>query len=116
MRRNLEGPIHAAVLAHLRNQYPKAVIHHSPNETDVKGPMIARAIAKQKMMGMLVGFPDLLMLLDGRFYGFEVKAEGGRTSDAQLAVGEAIVAAGGFWAVVRSIDDVKDKMDKWQAV
>jgi hypothetical protein len=27
MRRNLEGPIHAAILAYLRRQYPKAVIH-----------------------------------------------------------------------------------------
>jgi hypothetical protein len=115
MRRNLEGPIHAAVLAYLRRQYPKAVIAHVPNQTDVKGSNIARAIAKQKMMGMLVGFPDLLMLHDGRFYGFEVKAEGGRTSDAQKAVGEAIIASGGFWAVVRSIDDVRERMEEWNA-
>jgi hypothetical protein len=26
MKRNLEGPIHAAVLAYLRRQYPQAVI------------------------------------------------------------------------------------------
>jgi hypothetical protein len=115
MRRNLEGPIHAAVLAYLRRQYPKAVIAHVPNQTDVKGSNIARAIAKQKMMGMLVGFPDLLMLHEGRFYGFEVKAEGGRASDAQKAVGEAIIASGGFWAVVRSIDDVREKMEEWNA-
>ena len=115
MRRNLEGPIHAAILAYLRRQYPRAVIHHSPNETDVRGPTIARAIAKQKMMGMLVGFPDLMMLHEGRFYAFEVKAEGGRVSDAQKAVGEAIIASGGHWAVVRSIDDVKEKMEQWNA-
>jgi hypothetical protein len=115
MRHNLEGPIHAAILAYLRRQYPKAVIHHSPNETDVRGPTIARAIAKQKMMGMLVGFPDLMMLREGRFYAFEVKAEGGRVSDAQKAVGEAIIASGGHWAVVRSIDDVREKMEEWNA-
>lgn len=113
MRRNLEGPIHGAILTYLRRQYPQAVIHHSPNETDVRGPAIARAIAKQKMMGMLVGFPDLIMLHEGRLYTFEVKAEGGRTSEAQKAVGEAIVASGGFWAVVRSIDDVREKMGQW---
>jgi hypothetical protein len=115
MRRNLEGPIHSAILTYLRGQYPQAVIHHSPNETDVRGPTIARAIAKQKMMGMLVGFPDLLMLHQGRLYTFEVKAEGGRTSEAQKVVGEAIAASGGFWAVVRSIDDVKEKMEQWGA-
>jgi hypothetical protein len=115
MRRNLEGPIHAAILAYLRRQYPKAVIHHSPNETDVRGPTIARAIAKQKMLGMLTGFPDLMMLHEGRFYAFEVKAEGGRVSEAQKAVGEAIIASGGHWAVVRSIDDVREKMEEWNA-
>ena len=115
MRRNLEGPIHSAILAYLRRQYPKAVIHHSPNQTDVKGALIARAIAKQKMMGMLVGFPDLMMLHEGRFYSFEVKAEGGYASPAQKAVGEAIVASGGYWAVVRSIDDVEEKMETWNA-
>ena len=115
MRRNLEGPIHAAILAYLRRQYPGAVIHHSPNQTDVKGQAIARTIAKQKMLGMLVGFPDLIMLHQGRFYGFEVKAEGGYPSPAQKDVGAAIVAAGGFWAVVRSIDDVKEKMENWNA-
>ena len=113
MKRNLEGPIHAAILAYLRRQYPSAVIHHSASEVDVKGPLIARAISKQKKMGMLVGFPDLLMLHEGRFYSFEVKAEGGRTSPAQRAVGEAIIAAGGFWGVVRSIDDVKELMGEW---
>lgn len=114
MRRNLEGPIHASILAYLRRQYPRAVIHHSPGETDVSGPLIARAISKQKKMGMLVGFPDLLMLHEGRFYSFEVKAEGRRTSPAQKAVGGAIIAAGGFWGVVRSIDDVKELMEDWQ--
>jgi hypothetical protein len=115
MRRNLEGPIHAAILAYLRRQYNGAVIHHSPNQTDVSGKLIARTIAKQKMMGMVVGFPDLMMLHEGRFYAFEIKAEGGYASPAQKAVGEAIIASGGHWAVVRSIDDVREKMETWNA-
>jgi len=115
MRRNLEGPIHAAILAYLRRQYHGAVIHHSPNQTDVSGKLIARTIAKQKMMGMVVGFPDLMMLHKGRFYSFEVKAEGGYASPAQKAVGEAIIASGGYWVVVRSIDEVKEKMEEWNA-
>jgi hypothetical protein len=56
-----------------------------------------------------------MMLREGRFYAFEVKAEGGRVSDAQKAVGEAIIASGGHWAVVRSIDDVREKMEEWNA-
>jgi len=115
MRRNLEGPIHQAILGYLRLQYPQAVVHHSANQTDVRGQAIARAIAKQKLMGMVVGFPDLMMLHEGHFYGFEIKAEGGYASPAQRAVGAAIIVAGGYWAVVRSIDDVKEKLGEWDA-
>jgi hypothetical protein len=30
-------------------------------------------------------------------------------------VGEAIIASGGYWAVVRSIDDVIESMEEWNA-
>lgn len=111
-----EGPVHASVLDYLRLRFPKAVIHHSPNETSLKGPDVARMIGKQKRMGMVTGFPDLMVLTSGwPFMAFEVKAENGRTTDAQEAVGAAIQAAGGRWAVVRGIADVADALAGWEA-
>jgi len=108
-----EGPIHKTILRHLRREYPSALIHHSPNQTDVSGKLIARAIAKQKAMGMVVGFPDLIMVWRGRFWAFEVKAEGGRTEQSQKDVGAFIEANGGKWAVVRSVADVDDSIAEW---
>ena len=61
-----EGPIHKAVLAYLRMRLPGAVIHHSPNETDMRGPTVARMIAKQKSLGMVVGFPDIVAFWRGK--------------------------------------------------
>jgi hypothetical protein len=110
-----EGPIHRSILAYLRREYPAALIHHSRNEMNLKASPKSKAIAqsKAKAMGMLTGFPDLMMLNNGSFWAFEVKAKGNYASDKQKAVGALIEANGGKWAVVRSIDDVKGCISEW---
>lgn len=112
MRKNVdrEGPIHRAILEYLMARYPGAAIHASPNSNTMKGKDVARLIAKQKYMGMRPGWPDIEMIHYGRFYAFEVKAEGGRQQDNQKDVERDINAAGGHYFVVRSIDDVKEAM------
>ncbi|MAM60844.1 VRR-NUC domain-containing protein [Maritimibacter sp. UBA3975] len=105
-----EGPIHKACLDYLRTQYPRALIHHSPNENSMTGKDVARLISKNKDMGMMPGFPDILMLHNGRFYGFEVKAEGNTQQENQKDAQRLIEANGGVYAVVRSIDDVMEVM------
>ena len=111
-RRDLEGPIHKAILQYLRLQYPQAVIHHSSNELNLKGDRTSKAIAqnKAKALGMMTGWPDLQMLWNGHLYCFEVKSPNGRLSDAQAQVGAEIQAAGGSFYVVRSVEDVKAAM------
>lgn len=109
-----ERLIHLAVLDYLRLALPGALIHHSPAEVGITGPEIARAIAKAKHMGMVVGYPDLTAFWRGQFWAFECKAEGGRPSDAQTAVGAVIEANGGRWAVVRSVDDVAEAIREWR--
>jgi hypothetical protein len=111
--RDVEGPIHRSVLAFLRVTLPGAVIHHSPNEIGVQGKDIARAIAKAKHNGMLVGFPDILVIWRGQVWTFEVKARGRGLTDEQASVGESIIAQGGKWAVVRSIEDVAICVAAW---
>ena len=108
-----EGPVHRAVLAYLRRALPGAVIHHSPNETDMRGPTVARMISKQKCLGMVVGFPDLIIFWRGHVWAMEVKAEKGRVSPDQEAVGGAMVANGVRWAVVRSVDDARACVAAW---
>lgn len=108
-----ERRIHLAVLHHLRLRFPRAIIHHSANEIGLKGKDVARQIAGQKHMGMVVGFPDLIVLHDGEAMFFEVKAEGGRETPAQKDVRETLTAQGFRAAVVRSVQDVEECLEHW---
>jgi hypothetical protein len=109
-----ERAIHLAVLAYLRLTLPGAVIHHSPQELGLSGPEVARAIAKAKHMGMVVGFPDIVCFWRREVWAFEVKAEGGRLSEAQSAVGKMLEANGARWAVVRSVADAEEAVREWR--
>lgn len=111
-----ELPVHRSILQYLRLALPDAVTHHSPQNLGVgqgKDRAIARAVALAKDMGMLVGWPDLITVHEGRLLAWEVKADGGTTSEAQKAVGAALQAAGAHWAVVRGIEDVRECLDSW---
>lgn len=63
--------------------------------------------ARLKRMGTAKGWPDYLILIDGRLLGIELKAPGGRVSDEQRAVGDSFVANGASWTIARSLDDVE---------
>ena len=114
--RSAELPIHRACLHYLQLTLLGAVIHHSPQNLGVKGDGIARAVALAKSMGLLVGFPDLLVIYNGVTMGFEVKAEGGTQSIAQRGVQASFMVNGARYAVVRSIDDVKEKLQDWGVI
>jgi len=109
-----EGPIHRSILHYLRLRFPRALIFHPANELALRGDPKFKAIAqnKAKALGMLPGAPDICMLHDGLFYGFEVKAAKGRASEHQTLVGLAIRENGGRWALVRSIADVQAALEK----
>lgn len=117
MPRDVEGPIHKAILAYLRAALPGAVIHHSPNELNLSANPKSKAIAqaKAKAMGMLRGFPDLLVIYCGSVWCIEVKAPKGRISDAQQQVGADIEAMGGRWGIARSVDDARALVEAWKA-
>ena len=53
------------------------------------------------------GIPDIIACIGGKFYGFEVKNERGKTTALQEATIGKINAAGGMAVVVRSVEDVK---------
>lgn len=115
MGRDIEGPIHRAIYGWLKVQFPRAVIHHSPNEMNIKASPVSKAIAqnKSKALGMVPGFPDLIMLTGGRLYAYEVKSPKGVTSDNQATVGADIQRNRGEWAVVRSLDEAKAVTQNW---
>lgn len=111
-----EDPIQKAIIEYLRLQYPRCVIAHVANEVSAKGKAISIAIAGAKRLGMLPGFPDLICVWQGRIWFFEVKAPGGRLSEAQESVRDALLANLACYAVVRSIEDVQRAIGGFEAI
>ena len=63
--------------------------------------------------GLGVGGADLVGLLrpSGRFIALEVKTASGRQSPEQRAWARAVESAGGFYRVVRSVEDALEALD-----
>lgn len=109
-----EAPIQRAVVAYLRLVMPPAcIVHHSPNE-GVRGGVRGVLDGKRKReAGQVAGFPDVVCVTYRGVLFFEVKAEGGRMSEAQKDIRRRIEAMGHRYAVVRSVDDVRESLTEW---
>ena len=94
MLRRRESEIQAAIVKALSRI--GFLVIHIPNQA-TKG--------RQRYSGLLSGAPDLIVLGNGRVWFMEVKAAGGRQSDAQRLVQRMIEERGFTYAVVRSVDD-----------
>ena len=61
-----------------------------------------------KAVGLRPGWPDVQILYRGKFYGPELKSRDGRRSPEQIACGNAIMDAGGYYEIIRSVDELHD--------
>lgn len=113
-KRDLEGPVQRSVISWLRVVLPDALIHHSPNESRRPGRAGDIERAMNAANGVLPGYPDIWgYCYLGEFF-MEVKAEGGRLSEAQKAFRDRYHHLGGTrYAVVRSIEDAREALFKW---
>lgn len=69
---------------------------------------VRKTFRKHANKWALNGFPDLVVFhknLNGRFLGLEVKSEKGRQSDAQKQMQEIITSSGGFYFLIRNVED-----------
>jgi hypothetical protein len=102
------------MLTHLRKMGLKAV--HCPNGAVLAGGPRERAIQMNtlKASGLCVGFPDLIVFgKPGRVGFIEVKLEGEKQADSQVAVQSWLEEFGQFYAVCRSLADVDETLGKW---
>ena len=58
----------------------------------------------------VVGAPDLILVIDGKYIGVEVKNKKGVQSPAQIVFQKALEAAGGIYLLVRSLDELIEKL------
>ena len=63
--------------------------------------------ARLKRMGLKPGWPDYLVVSNGRLIGLELKAGKGKASPVQADVGERFLRAGFSWVVCRTLEDVQ---------
>lgn len=61
-----------------------------------------RAMPKYSMNGV----PDIILIIDGIFWGLEVKRPGGKQSDNQKFFEEKCIKSGAHYHLVSSLDEV----------
>ena len=118
MRQDRETPVQVAIVQYLELTQPAWIVHHCKMEINKRGKAIQIEIAKAKRKGSKAGFPDLLVLPFAHIgpLFLEVKAEGNYASPSQKDMHQQLKALGYRVAVVRSIDDVQDKLHEWGIV
>lgn len=108
--RRPEQAIHKAVAQHLRTRaVPGLVWWHTPNggaRSKVEGAIF-------KAMGVRAGVSDFIFVHANRIFALELKAEGGRASEAQLKFLSDIDAAGAHTAMPSGLDPALATLEAW---
>lgn len=105
-----EAQIHMAVCDHLRlRARPDVLFLHPANG----GARDAKTGAMLKRMGVLAGASDLLLWHNGNSFALEIKAPGGRPSEAQLEFLARFNDAGGHSAIAEGVDRALAVLAAW---
>lgn len=113
-----EQQIHKAVADHLRQRgVPGLVWWHTANgmfaggRRNRKGASIHGAIMKG--LGVRAGVSDFVLIHNSRIFALELKAEGGRASEAQMQFISDLNAAGGFGCICEGLDRALKSLETW---
>ncbi len=105
-----EDIVQRAVFQHLKvRSAPGVFAFHVPNGGKRK-PVEAAIL---KGLGVVAGVPDVIAIFRGNVYALELKAEGGRASEAQLEAIIRIRDAGGYAAIAEGIDRALACLEGW---
>lgn len=118
MIKRTEQPIHRATVQHLRQRpAPGLVWWHTPNGAKLGGKHSRKGISIQgsilKGLGVRAGVSDIVALHRGKFFALELKAPGGRATEAQLEFLSDVEKAGGFSALAEGIDQAIGALEAW---
>lgn len=104
-----EAQLHKAVAQYLAIALPK----HAVWTTIGHGGGGKIRGAQLKAMGLAPGFPDILILSNGKAYCIELKSKKGKLSEQQTALHERLMIAGCFVDTCRSVDEVETQLFLW---
>jgi hypothetical protein len=109
-RRRPEAAIQRAVFQHLRARAaPGVFAFHVPNG-GYRKPVEAAIMTG---LGVVAGVPDVIAIHNGRVFAMEIKAEGGRATDKQLACIAALREAGAFTCIAEGVDRALACLESW---
>lgn len=109
-RRSPEQAVQRAVILHLETRgVPGLVFLHVPNG-GYRRPAEARIFSG---LGVRAGASDLLLWHDGKSYALELKADGGRATEAQLRFLSDMAEAGAFTCVAEGLDRALKVLEAW---
>jgi len=97
-------------LSYLENQ--GKLFFQRTNNTAIYQENRYRRLAK----GQKKGFPDIILCYKGYFVGLEVKTDKGIQSIEQKELEETIKRNYGYYFIVRSLEDVKEVLEKLNEV
>jgi hypothetical protein len=109
-RRRPEAAIQRAVFQHLRARAAPGVFAFHPANGGYRKPVEA---AIMKGLGVVAGVPDVFAVHNGRCFALELKAEGGRVTDKQLATIAALREAGAFVGIAEGINRALACLEAW---
>lgn len=105
-----EDTIQRAVFQHLKARSAPGVFAFAVPNGGKRRPIEA---AIMKGLGVTAGVPDVIAIYRGNVYALELKAEGGRASEAQLEAISRIREAGGYAAIAEGLDRALACLESW---
>lgn len=112
-RNDAEFRLQCAVVQHLALAAAPGVLYFHPANGEARSK---RTAGRLKAMGVVAGIPDMVVIVDGRAHGLELKAMGGRQSPAQRLIEQAWTAAGGVYRVATGWDEAQAVLREWGAL
>jgi hypothetical protein len=109
-RQRPEAAIQRAVFQHLRARGAPGVFAFHPANGGYRKPVEAAIL---KGLGVVAGVPDIIIIHNGHCFAMELKAEGGRASDKQLACIAALREAGAFTCIAEGLDRALSCLESW---
>jgi hypothetical protein len=109
-RQRPEDAIQRAVFQHLRTRGAAGVFAFHPANGGFRKPVEAAIL---KGLGVVPGVPDVFIVHNGRCFAMELKAEGGRPTDKQLACIAALREAGAFTCIAEGLDRALACLESW---
>src|SRR5262245_11905044 len=105
-----EQAFQRAVFEHLRARGAPGVFAFHPGNGGYRKPVEAAIL---KSMGVVAGVPDVIAIHNGRCFALELKAEGARATDKQLATIAALREAGAFVGIAEGINRAIACLEAW---